>query len=86
MIPWTTVYLAGIVAVALLRLGELWLARSHLLSLGDQAKVVEEPLFTAMVVLHVSFFVVIPLELWVGGASIGGAVSLISLIMLLLAL
>ncbi len=82
----SNLYLAFIGFIALLRLGELFLAQRNLKNVGTQAEVVAEPRFSLMVLMHSLMYVVIPLELFWRRPTLGGALTWIALVIVILAL
>ena len=82
------IYLVFLAAIGLLRIVELRVSRRNWQHHQGKAAKLEEPLFRWMVLLHSSFFVLIPLELWLRQPSFGGplswvACSLVALTLLL---
>ena len=69
------IYMGFLAAVGLLRILELRISKSNWRFHQDKALKQKEPLFRWMVMLHSSFFVVIPLELWLRRPEFGGVLS-----------
>ena len=79
-------FLAFLAVIGLLRVVELVISKKNWRRHQDKASLLEEPLFRWMVLLHASFFVLIPAELFISGGSFGSVVSIIGMVMTGLAL
>jgi len=73
------IYLAVLGALAVLRLWELARSRRNWSRHSNYATMPRESLFPWMVVLHTSFFVILPLELWWRNPSFGGPIAYLAL-------
>ena len=78
-------YLSLLGFVALWRLSELVLSRRNFQRMGEGAVLVQEAVFPWMVLVHVSFFIALPLELAWRRPEFGGPVSITALVGVLLA-
>ena len=69
------VYLGFLGLLAILRLVELRLSHKNWKTHETYATRLEETLFPKMVMLHTSFFFILPLELWLRRPTFGGVLS-----------
>lgn len=81
----TLAFLGFLAFLGLLRIWELVRSKQNAKAHQD-AVVVKERLFTWMVLLHASFFVILPLELWLRKPEIGGPITYAAMMAVALAL
>lgn len=79
-------FLAFLGLLGLLRIGELIISKQNWKSHGSRATQLDEPLFKFMVCLHISMFVLLPLELLLTSSTFGGWLSFCGLTMTAIAL
>ncbi len=81
-----SIYLVFLAAIGLVRILELRVSKRNWQHHQSKAQMLHEPLFRWMVLLHSSFFVLIPLELFIRKPSFAGPLSWIACGMVTLSL